>query len=62
MKKGILQKRLTLSHKNGNYIFRAGDEVPEDAVNDFNELVEKGILKVKEEPKKSNKKDTQKEK
>lgn len=47
MKKGTV-KALTLGHKNGSKIMRAGDVVTEKDVNDFDKLVQRGFIQIEE--------------
>lgn len=55
MKKGKVIS-LAVSHKNLNHIFKTGDEVTENDVNDFDKLVESGHIKETEEKKPAAKK------
>lgn len=49
MKKGIVTPR-RLSHKNGVTKLKKGDEVTEKDVNNFDELVENGCIKIDDKP------------
>ena len=61
MKKGIVVPR-KLSHKNGISKLSVGEEVTENDVNNFDELVKNGCIEIKKTLQKSVKKKTEKSK
>ena len=59
MKKGIVIS-LALGHKNGKTVLKNGDKVTENDVNNFDDCVKNGHIKIEENKKVENKKEQKK--